>query len=232
MANKEWLKKGADGLTFGERLEDLIKLNKTTATAVATATGIAQSGMSNYINHRSAPDCATICILAKYFSVSSDYLLGLSDIPSSDLDIKEIHEKTSLTEENITSLIKHGPFGQCNIPHLVTGYEKLTNDLLNYASTHHAARTYSRFLQNVAIPESPQPKPFGDEHYTCTQIKVVAEILSGTPEDGVDYAKGFVPIPAKEYSKMLLADFLHDLRTYLNNLYFDLDLGVMDNGND
>ena len=28
MANKEWLKKGADGLTFGERLEDLIKMTE------------------------------------------------------------------------------------------------------------------------------------------------------------------------------------------------------------
>ena len=50
MANKEWIKKGADGLTFGERLEDLINLNKTTATALAKDTGLAQSAISDYLN--------------------------------------------------------------------------------------------------------------------------------------------------------------------------------------
>lgn len=232
MANKEWTKKGADGITFGERLEDLIKLNGTTATAVATATGIAQSGMSNYINHRSAPDCATLCILAKYFSVSSDYLLGLSAIPSSDIDVKEIHQRTGLTEENITSLINHGPFGQTNIPLFVTGYKKLTNDLLNYASTHHASRTYSHFLKYATATDSPSPQPNIDSDHSVVQLKVVAEVLSGIPEEGVDYAKGYTPISNEEYSKLLLDDFLHDLKTYLRNLYFDSDAGGSDNGND
>ena len=232
MAKKEWIKKGADGLTFGERLEDLIKLNGTTATAVAAATGIAQSGMSSYINHRSAPDCATLCILAKHFSVSSDYLLGLSDIPSSNIVVKEIHQKTGLTEGNITSLINHGPFGQGNIPHFVTGYKKLTNDLLNYASTYNASRTYSHFLKYATAEEPPRPQPNTNSDHAVVRLKVVAEILSGTPEKGVDYAEGFSPISAREYSKLLLDDFLHDLRTYLRNLYFNSDVGGMDDGND
>ena len=46
MAKKEWLKEGADGLRFGERLEDLIKLRKVTAAAVAKATGVPQSALS------------------------------------------------------------------------------------------------------------------------------------------------------------------------------------------
>lgn len=106
MANKEWIKKGADGLTFGERLEDLIKLNKTTATALAKDTGLAQSAISDYLNKGRAPDCATIYALARHFSVSADYLLGIEPIPATDLTTRDIHRKTGLSEENITRLLK------------------------------------------------------------------------------------------------------------------------------
>ena len=106
MANKEWIKKGADGLTFGERLEDLIKLNKTTATALAKDTGLAQSAISDYLNKDRAPDCATIYALARHFSVSADYLLGIEPIPATDLTTRDIHRKTGLSEENISRLLK------------------------------------------------------------------------------------------------------------------------------
>lgn len=106
MANKEWIKKGADGLTFGERLEDLIKLNKTTATALAKDTGLAQSAISDYLNKGRAPDCATIYALARHFSVSADYLLGIEPIPATDLTTRDMHRKTGLSEENISRLLK------------------------------------------------------------------------------------------------------------------------------
>ena len=106
MANKEWIKKGADGLTFGERLEDLIKLNKTTATALAKDTGLSQSAISDYLNKDRAPDCATIYALARHFSVSADYLLGIEPIPATDLTTRDIHRKTGLSEENISRLLK------------------------------------------------------------------------------------------------------------------------------
>lgn len=106
MANKEWIKKGADGLTFGERLEDLINLNKTTATALAKDTGLAQSAISDYLNKDRAPDCATIYALARHFSVSADYLLGIEPIPATDLTTRDIHRKTGLSEENISRLLK------------------------------------------------------------------------------------------------------------------------------
>lgn len=105
MANKEWLKKGADGLTFGERLEDLIKLNKTTATALAKDTGLSQSAISDYLNKDRAPDCATIYALARHFSVSADYLLGIDPIPAADHAVRDIHRKTGLSEENINRLM-------------------------------------------------------------------------------------------------------------------------------
>ena len=108
MLNKDWHKKGADGLSFGERLGDLIAAHNTTANALANDTGISQSAISNYLNKDREPTCATICTLAQHFSVSSDYLLGLSPITSTNLTVKEIHSKTGLSEEHITHLLEAG----------------------------------------------------------------------------------------------------------------------------
>lgn len=106
MANKEWLKKGADGLSFGERLGDLIANNKTTATALAKDTGLSQSAISDYLNKERAPDCATVYALARHFSVSADYLLGIEPIPATDLTVRDIHRKTGLSEENVNRLME------------------------------------------------------------------------------------------------------------------------------
>lgn len=107
MAKKEWLHQGADGLQFGERLEDLIKLKKTTAAAVAKETGVAQSALSGYINQNRAPDCAAIIALAKHFSVSTDYLLGLSDVKTASTDLQAVVAYTGLSEDNIATLNTH-----------------------------------------------------------------------------------------------------------------------------
>lgn len=106
MANKEWIKKGADGLSFGERLGDLISNNKTNATALAKEAGLQQSAISDYLNKDRAPDSGTIYALARHFHVSADYLLGLEPIPATDLTTRDIHNKTGLSEENISRLLK------------------------------------------------------------------------------------------------------------------------------
>lgn len=117
MAKKEWLDKGADGLSFGERLDDLINSKGITQSELAKSTGIGQSRLSDYITGKevdhekgiriyAAPDCATVITLAKYFAVSTDYLLGIESIPATNLTTRDIHRKTGLSEENISRLLK------------------------------------------------------------------------------------------------------------------------------
>ena len=56
--------------------EELLKINKTTVYRVAKDTGIAASTLSDWKNGRSAPKADKIRILAEYFGVSTDYMLG------------------------------------------------------------------------------------------------------------------------------------------------------------
>lgn len=105
MAKNDWItNETADGLTFGERLEDLIKLNNTTAAAVAEDTGVQQSAISDYLNRGKAPTCQSAILLAKYFNISTDYLLGLSRVKTPAADVQAVISYTGLSEENANTL--------------------------------------------------------------------------------------------------------------------------------
>ena len=56
--------------------EELLKINKTTAYRVAKDTGIAPSTLCDWKNGRSAPKADKIRVLAGYFGVSTDYMIG------------------------------------------------------------------------------------------------------------------------------------------------------------
>ena len=204
----------------------------TTQAQLAEVTGKSRQTISQYVNGVSEPGYDTLVKIADHFHVSLYYLLGRSDVSTADLSVQYIHKMTGLTEENIDSLKKRGPYGELENPFFAESYEKLTNNLISYASTHQASRTYSRFLKCANMPEPPRPKEAEDCNHSTVIYKVVAEIKSGIPEDGVDYAKGYTVISSKDYYRILLDKFLSDLRDYLQDLYFDSDIGGMDNGND
>ena len=84
MIDTAWQGKGADGRSFGQRLENLIEINNITANELAKKTGISQSAISNYLSSKveREPNCTTIYTLAKFFSVSADYLLGITSDPN------------------------------------------------------------------------------------------------------------------------------------------------------
>lgn len=65
--------------TIGERIKDLRTEKKLTQTELAQALNITQDSISLWEKNKRIPDTIYIILLAKFFSVSSDYLLGLED---------------------------------------------------------------------------------------------------------------------------------------------------------
>lgn len=69
-------------LTFGEKIKDLrTSPNKRSLEEVASATGISSSTLSSYENMDSAESITVepLLKLAKYYGVTADYLLGMTD---------------------------------------------------------------------------------------------------------------------------------------------------------
>ena len=83
-------------MTFAERLRVLIEEKDVTQREVAEQLHIALSTLNGYVNGYREPDFITLASLSKYFEVSTDYLLGLSDIPNSTINISDRKEQILL----------------------------------------------------------------------------------------------------------------------------------------
>lgn len=62
---------------LGEKIKQLRKNKGITQADLAQAMGLSQQAVARWEVNRSEPDNETMCRLASYFGVSSDYLLGI-----------------------------------------------------------------------------------------------------------------------------------------------------------
>lgn len=91
---------------FPTRLRGLIESKKTTITALANALKISRQSVSQYQDGTGQPNVDKLCKIAKYFNVSTDYLVGLSSVPSTNNDTRDICEKTGLSEHTVSRLMQ------------------------------------------------------------------------------------------------------------------------------
>lgn len=95
-------------LTMGERFKDARivynKHGKQTTDDVSDATGISKSTLSNIENDRRDPGARVICKLADHYGVSTDYLLGLTEIKSPETTAQAVISYTGLSEDNVKKL--------------------------------------------------------------------------------------------------------------------------------
>ncbi|MBQ9679193.1 MAG: helix-turn-helix transcriptional regulator [Ruminococcus sp.] len=105
---------------IGERLQELRKDKGVSQADLADLLGVSSNTISSYECNRSDPDDHLKVILAKFFNVSLDYLLGLTDtqysfqrgknivlVPDSfsDKDIAEVKEYIAyITYKNKNSM--------------------------------------------------------------------------------------------------------------------------------
>lgn len=216
MANKEWIKKGADGLSFGERLGDLISNSKTTATALAKDTGLSQSAISDYLNKDRAPDCATVYALARHFSVSADYLLGIDPIPATNLTVRDIHRKTGLSEENVNRLMELESYSSG------LSYSDFVNMCLDAA---YYGRGNFIFLARAKASKMQYEQMKADSSSSISLSETYSEMVKAMEEAEKQAQElGCNLLSYDESIKFYAREIAHDLERYL--------LGVFNNGND
>lgn len=64
---------------FSKRLKELRLEKELTQAQLANATGLSRSAIGFWENGERIPLATVIIILAKYFGVTTDYLLGVTD---------------------------------------------------------------------------------------------------------------------------------------------------------
>jgi transcriptional regulator with XRE-family HTH domain len=87
---------------LGERLKELRTKRKLTQEELAKELVLGQYTISDWENERSNPDLESICYLARFFGVTTDYLLGISQEQG-----RLVNEKfATLTEDEQVLIIK------------------------------------------------------------------------------------------------------------------------------
>lgn len=88
---------------FSERLRELIKESGKDVKSMAKSMGIASGSLSKYQNGEAEAGCNAVKKIADYFSVSADYLLGLSDCREGENS--DICRRSGLNEQAVQKLV-------------------------------------------------------------------------------------------------------------------------------
>lgn len=79
-------------MNFANRLKQLRKENNLTQEELAQKISKTRSTIAGYETERKEPDYETLVLLAKYFNVSLDYLMGVSDVRNPYINDKDLDE--------------------------------------------------------------------------------------------------------------------------------------------
>ena len=92
--------------TFAERLTKLRENAGKKRQEVADDLEISRASLEYYEKGKRKPDIEVLAKVAKYYGVSTDYLLGLSVAPTTDKDIQFVCDYTGLSENAVNMLVK------------------------------------------------------------------------------------------------------------------------------
>lgn len=91
---------------FKERINELCREQGSSASAMAKKAGLAPGSMNMYLSGERCPDAERLYRICKAFSISADWLLGLSDVRTVDTDIHAACETLGLTEAAANTLLR------------------------------------------------------------------------------------------------------------------------------
>lgn len=91
---------------FSKKLTELMKQKKVTQKQLAKELNIRPQTVSSYVKARTIPNCIIIKRISQFFNVSADFMVGLSEIKTNDINARSIHEITGISEENVEQILK------------------------------------------------------------------------------------------------------------------------------
>lgn len=101
---REGIMDNSDSIEFGKRILDLREKSGKSQEDICSKLGVTQQTLSRYEKGQRKASTKFVVKASKYFNVSTDYLLGITDIKTPNRDIRYIHEYTGLDEISISTL--------------------------------------------------------------------------------------------------------------------------------
>ncbi len=130
---------------FALRLNEELKKLDITQTDFCKKTKISSAAFFNYKAGKRLPDIDNLIKLAEEFNCTTDYLLGLTDIKSSDVEYQTIHEITGLSDKTIEYLNKFSTNGEKEV-NSNNDIIKTLNYLVENEEKYHLLKSISTFI--------------------------------------------------------------------------------------
>ena len=96
--------------TLGQRLYECREKTGMKQADVARALNVQRQQISYYENDSRQPDLDRLKELSRLYGVSTDYLLGITDVASIDTNLKAVCEYVGLSERSVDILHTHAEF--------------------------------------------------------------------------------------------------------------------------
>ena len=116
---------------LASRLRELAEHSGKSVKTIASEIGITRQSLSGYLNGNNEPQASTICKIASYFGVSSDYLLGIDSANIDDnMQVLQCHTGLSIDSINTILSLNRGVkplFGEAKTKR-INIFERVIND--------------------------------------------------------------------------------------------------------
>ena len=90
------------------RLRELMDGREAKTEELANAVGIGSSGVRQWYTGYARPDIEKIPAICKFYNVSADWLMGISETQAVDIEVRDICEKTGLSASAVLNLMQYG----------------------------------------------------------------------------------------------------------------------------
>jgi transcriptional regulator with XRE-family HTH domain len=149
---------------FPSRLRKLMDDTQTKQQKLADITGVKRQCVAQWKDGKTKPDIINLQIIANYFDVSTDYLLGLSDVRSRDELTRATAEKYGLDEEALSALASF------------VGMSK--QETIIGLLAHCQLSAINSLINNVIEPNKIKKKLF--KHYVSKEVLILDEASDTT----------------------------------------------------
>ena len=149
--------------------------------------GVTRQTISNWQLGESVPDIVKLTEIAKYFNVSTDYLLGISDTKSLDVSVRATAEYTGLSEEAVEKL--HNGIVD-NVAYGARLNQQKRYDFLRIASEFICSNEFSEIIHRLANAEKCAHKEgllrnLNDDRYTALTTNYEGDSVFAGAEAGL-----------------------------------------------
>lgn len=172
---------------FPTQLRELRAKKGISQEGLSKVLGVSKSTLGLWENGDTLPDAKSLHDLAIYYGVSSDYLIGLSKVPTSNVDVKAICEYTGLSSETVSFLNNYSTCAP-TISSFVTRFfedivvldSSILEDMcIDVVRSAHSLAIYKKRRENM---ESIEEKP-SSEVSIGTEIENIIKSMNGESDN-------------------------------------------------